>query len=142
MPRKLKDGTWLISIPLNTTLATLATLAKAKRRIYSKMFQRYSDSDSCRLYKEIKTIFGCKSYVNCNIRRDVRVCFTKLRLSSHNFLVKRARSLKLKVLYTQRTSTLCNSNDIEDKYHMTLVCEYFKDVRKNISSHSIIRNLI
>ena len=51
MPRKLKDGTCLISIPLNTTLATLATLAKAKRRIYSKMFQRYSDSDRCRLYK-------------------------------------------------------------------------------------------
>ena len=26
--------------------------------------------------------------------------------------------------------TLYNSNDIEDEYHVTLVCEYFRDVRK------------
>ena len=68
--------------------------------------------------------------MNCNIRRDVRVCFTKLRLSSHKFLVERARWLKVKVPYTQRTCTLCHSNDIEDEYHVTLVCEYFRDVRK------------
>ena len=37
---------------------------------------------------------------------------------------------KVKVPYTQRTCTLCNSNDIEDEYHVTLVCEYFRDVRK------------
>ena len=78
----------------------------------------------------IKTVFECESYMNCNIRRDVRVCFTKLRLSSHNFLVQRARWLKVKVTYTQRTCTLCNSNDIEDEYHVTLVCECFRDVRK------------
>ena len=35
-----------------------------------------------------------------------------------------------------------NSNDTEDEYHVTLVCEYFRDVRKNISSHSIIRDLM
>ena len=69
--------------------------------------------------------------MNCNIRRDVRVCFTKLRLSSHKFLVERARWLKVKVSYTHRTCTLCNSNDIKDEYHVTLVCEYkFMDVRK------------
>ena len=67
--------------------------------------------------------------MNCNIRRDVRVCFTKLRLSSHKFLVERARWLKVKVPYTQRTCTLCNSNDIENEYHVTLVCEYFRDAR-------------
>ena len=82
------------------------------------------------IHKEIKTVFECESYMNCNIRRDVRVCFTRLRLSSHKFLVERARWLKVKVPYTQRTCTLCNSNDIEDEYHVTLVCEYFRDVRK------------
>ena len=35
-----------------------------------------------------------KSYMNYNIRQYVRVCFTKLRLSSHKFLVESARSLK------------------------------------------------
>ena len=51
--------------------------------------------------------------MNSNIRRDFRVCFTKLRLNNHNFLIECARWLKVKVPYTQRTSTLCNSNDIE-----------------------------
>ena len=86
--------------------------------------------DRCRLYKEIKTVIEFKSYMNCNVRRDVRVCFTKLRLSSHKLLVESARWLKLKVTYTQRTCTLSNSNDIEDEYHVTLVCEHFRDVRK------------
>ena len=45
----------------------------------------------------------------------------------------------IKVPYTQRTCTLCNSNDIEDEYHVTLVCQYFRDVRKK---YSIIRDLI
>ena len=68
--------------------------------------------------------------MNCNIRRDVRVCITKLRLSSQKFLAERARWLKVKVPYTQRTCTLCNSNDIEDEYNVTLVCEYLRDARK------------
>ena len=38
------------------------------------------------------------------------------------------RWLKVKVPYTQRTCTLCNSNDIADEYHVTLVCEYFREV--------------
>ena len=52
----------------------------------------------------------------------------RLTLSRHTG--RRARWLKVKVPYTQRTCTLCNSNDIEDEYHVTLVCEYFRDVRK------------
>ena len=76
--------------------------------------------------------------MKCTIRRNVRVCFIKLRLSSHNFLVGRARWLKVKVTYTQRTCSL----DIEDEYQVTLVCEYFREVKNNISSHSIIRDLI
>ena len=103
---------------------------RLKDEFIQKCFSDIRNSDRCRLYKEIKTVFECESYMNCNIRRDVRVCFTKLRLSSHKFLVERARWLKVKVPYTQRTCTLCNSNDIADEYHVTLVCEYFRDVRK------------
>ena len=103
---------------------------RLKDEFIQKSFSDIRNSDRCRLYKEIKTVFECESYMNCNIRRDVRVCFTKLRLNSHKFLVERARWLKVKIPYTQRTCTLCNSNDIEDEYHVTLVCEYFRDVRK------------
>ena len=70
------------------------------------------------------------------------MCFTNLRLRCYKVLVERARFLKVKVPYIQRSCTLCNSNDIEDEYHVTLVCEYFRNVRKKHSSHSIIRDLI
>ena len=44
--------------------------------------------------------------------------------------------------HAQRTCTLCNRNDIEDEYQLTLVCEYFRNVRKKNINHSIIRHLI
>ena len=64
---------------------------RLKDEFIQKCFSDIRNSDRCRLYKEIKTVFECESYINCNIRRDVRVCFTKLRLSSLKFLVERAR---------------------------------------------------
>ena len=67
---------------------------RLKDEIIQKCFSDIRDGDRCRLYKEIRTVFEFESYMNCNIRRDVRVCFTKLRLSSHTFLVERARWLK------------------------------------------------
>ena len=56
-----------------------------KDEFIQRCFSDIWDSDRCRLYKEIKTVYGCESYTNCNIRRAVRVWFNKLRLSSHTF---------------------------------------------------------
>ena len=69
---------------------------RLKDEFIQKCFIDIRDSDRCRLCKGIKTVFERESYMNCNIRRDVRMCFTKLRLSSHNILVERARWLKVK----------------------------------------------
>ena len=67
---------------------------RVKDEFIQKCFSDIRDSDRYRLYKEIKTVFGCESYVNCNIRRDVRVCFTKLRLSRINFWLSVQDDLK------------------------------------------------
>ena len=77
---------------------------RLKDEFIQKCFSDIRDSDRCRLYK--KMVFGCESNMNCNIRRDVRVCFTKLRLSSHTFLVERARWLKLSSIHTTHMYTL------------------------------------
>ena len=85
---------------------------RLKYEFIKKCFSDIRDSDRCRLYKEMKTVFECESYMNCNIRQNVRVCFTKLRLSSHKFLIERARWLnpinpiKVKVPYTTQMYTL------------------------------------
>ena len=96
---------------------------KIKNEFNQKCFSDIRNSDRCRLYKEIKTVFCCK------IKQNLRVNNTKLRLSSHIFLVEKAKWRKVKIPYGQRTCTLCSSGDIEDEYHIVLICENFRDVR-------------
>ena len=60
--------------------------------------------------------------MSCEIKSTLRVNYTKLRLSSHKFLVERARWGKVKIPYAQRRITLCSSGDIEDEYHMIMIC--------------------
>ena len=62
--------------------------------------------------------------MNCNIRRDLRVCFTKLRLNSHQFLVECARWLKTRCTPEKLT--------ILTKYSKTF---FFKHVVKNIVNY-------
>ena len=102
---------------------------RIKDEFIQKCFSDIRNSDRCRLYKEIKTVFCCESYMNCEIKQNLRVNYTKLRLSSHKFLVESARWRKVKIPYAQRTCTLCSSGDIEDEYHIVLICENFRDVR-------------
>ena len=84
---------------------------------------------------------GPDSMMSCETNQNLRVNYTKLRLSSHKFLVERARWRKVKIPYAQRTCTLCSSDDIEDKYHIVLICKNFLDVRlKYIKPYSITRD--
>ena len=48
---------------------------RQKDEFIQKCFSDIRGSERCRLYKEIKTVFGCESHMNCNIKQDVRVCF-------------------------------------------------------------------
>ena len=67
--------------------------------------------------------------MDCNIRHDLRMF--KFRLSSHEFLIERARRHKTVIpYYHERTCTLCNQHVIKDEYHVALICEYFKNIRE------------
>ena len=69
--------------------------------------------------------------------------YTKFRLSSHKLLIERARCHKTVIPYHERTCTLCNQHDIQDKYHV--LCEYFKNIREKYikpyyyNRHSMIK---
>ena len=56
--------------------------------------------------------------------------YTKFRLSSHTFLVERAGWSKDKILYHETTCSLCNIHDVQDEYHIAMICKYFKEVRE------------
>ena len=103
------------------------------------------------MYREIKTVYKCENYMDCNIRHDLRMYYTichalvhhimsliiqqyntiqynKFRLSSHKFPVEQARWRKEQIPYHERACSLCNIHDVQD--HIALICEYFKDVRE------------
>ena len=61
------------------------------------------DGNICWMYREIKTVYKCENYMDCNIRHDLRMYYTKFRLSSHKFLVERARWRKEQIPYHERT---------------------------------------
>ena len=67
--------------------------------------------------------------MSCEIYSILRVNYTKLRLSRNKFLVERERWGKVIIPYAQHRCTLCSSGDIEDEYHMIMICEHFRDVR-------------
>ena len=59
---------------------------------------------------------------------------TKIRLSSHTFLVERGRWVKPKINYHERLCTLCDENDIEDEYHILMKCNYCVNLREKYTS--------
>ena len=82
------------------------------------------------MYKEIKQVHKPEAYLTININKKVHTSYTKYRLSSHKLVVERGRWTISKLDYKLRKCTLCNSSDMEDGYHVTLVCEQFADARK------------
>ena len=67
------------------------------------------------MYREIKTVYKCQNDVDCSIRHDLRIYYTKFELSSHTFLVERTRWCKDKIPYHERTCSLCNVLDVQDE---------------------------
>ena len=48
--------------------------------------------------------------------------------------------LSLVISYHERTCTLCKQHDLQDEYHVVLICEYFKNIReKYIKSYDYNR---
>ena len=42
-------------------------------------------------------------------------------------MVERALWRKNKIPYHERTCSLCNIHDVQDEYHIAMICEYFKE---------------
>ena len=63
--------------------------------------------------------------------RELGQCLTKIRLSSHKFLVERGRWAKPQISYQKRKYTLCGQLDVEDEYHVLLLCSLTADYELN-----------
>ena len=100
-------------------------------------FGEIRDSSRCRLDREINFTFEIEPYLqnityfdhNRNCNRELRQCLTKIRLSGHKFLVERGRWAKPQISYQERKCTLCGQLDVEDEYHVLLICSQFSGLQ-------------
>ena len=85
------------------------------------------------LFKELKRQYRIEPYLQYNIARDLTTAFSKIRLCSHKLYIERGSLVVQKVDYHKRVCTLCTINDIQDEYHVIMMCSNYKVLGKKIS---------
>ena len=86
-----------------------------------------------RLYKHVKDTFSFETYLNLN--KFLRNAITKIRLSSHLFLIERGRWGARRITHEERKCTLCNT--VEDEFHCLIECPRFSNERRNLLSECL-----
>ena len=80
-----------------------------------------------RLYKYIKEEFEFEVYLNIN-NSSLRIATSKIRLSSHLFLIERGRWGRNRLQREERKCVVCGT--IEDEFHVLVECGRFSNERK------------
>ena len=86
-----------------------------------------ADSSENRLYKHIKDSFTFEQYLDMPYK-SLRVAISKLRLSSHLFLIERGRWGNRRLTLPERKCTLCGV--IEDEFHCLIECPRYMNARR------------
>ena len=91
-----------------------------------------------RIYKLLKEDFQFENYL-CFIKcRNIRIAVTRMRLSSHNFLVERGRWIRPKMDIQDRICDHCKHlNALEDEYHCLVECPAFQEIRTSYLPKSL-----
>ena len=85
-----------------------------------------SDSSKLRTYSLFKTSTGFEKYLNTIHNIDVRISFTKFRLSNHSLMIEKGRHQKIDK--NQRFCPFCPGL-VEDEIHFLLECNCFEEHR-------------
>ena len=90
-----------------------------------------------RLYRSVKNVFRFENYLNIN-NRGLRVALSRLRLSSHTFMIERGRWGKNRLHVNERKCSQCGV--IEDEFHCIIKCPRFNNEREGCLLVSSINN--
>ena len=91
------------------------------------------------LYKHFKLSIGMDYYLNL-LPFKLRSALTKLRLSSHTLCIESGRYANARIEPNLWFCSLCDSRDIEDKYHFIIVCPVYNEIRKKYISQYYFRH--
>lgn len=104
-------------------------LSLSRRRLEDIYKQEWNaqvcNTSEGRIYKFIKDTFEFENYLQ--MPKHLRIAISKIRMSSHLFLIERGRWLNIE--RQERKCQICQS--IEDEYHLLVECPRFRDERKD-----------
>ena len=116
-------------------------LSLFKQRVHDMFLQGWredvTNTSSLRLFKHIKTEFKFEEYLNLD-NKSYRIAITKIRLSSHLFLIERGRWGKNRIDSTLRVCDICCIT--EDEFHCLLVCPRFVNEREGCLPDRLMHN--
>ena len=102
-----------------------------RQRLYDMYSQNWcsdiSITSSYRLYKHLKNIFEFEPYLDLE-KKHLRIALSKIRLSSHLFMIERGRWEKGGIERKERKCCVCGV--IEDEFHCLFECPRFMEERK------------
>ena len=77
--------------------------------------------------REIKCTFDREDDLQVLKNKKFRNVIAKLRLSSHKLFVETGRHRQIP--RQDRKCILCNIDDVEDEYHVILICPFYNNIR-------------
>ena len=87
-----------------------------------------------RIYQYIKNEFKYESYLNLEFS-SLRIAISRIRLSSHLFLIERGRWGKKRIQLENRKCSLCNV--LEDEFHCLLKCPRYINERQSCLAYEL-----
>ena len=105
-----------------------------------------TSENKLRTYALFKKNFELENYIISLKIFQKRQIFSKLRVSAHDLHIETGRYKKpKKTPVNQRICTFCDTNEIEDEFHVILKCTRYENFRKdmlnNLKSFADISNM-
>ena len=89
------------------------------------------ENSKLRTYSLFKNEFEMEKYLLHVKDKNVRSCFTKLRISSHKLMIETGRyNRPQKIPVNERYCNYCKNNNFEDEIHFVLTCKLFETERE------------
>ena len=99
---------------------------------YQTFFSYIGKTEKRGFFMHTKEKYEKERYLNID-NLEIRTALTKLRLSSYKLAVVTGKWHKIKV--EDRKCQFCNSNEIEDEFHLLIQCSNYNNMRKELTDY-------
>ena len=94
-----------------------------------------ASGNKLRTYRKFKSDLTLEPYLSFMKKQHVRQSFSRLRISAHNLLIETGRHHRPRPIPVKdRVCDLCDTNAVQDEFHIIMECDKFQEERHNLIS--------